>query len=1571
MATSTWISGVNGDWDTPAFWSTFITKPGAADDASITAGPGVGGKNYTVTVTKAESALSLLLNSTAATLDISAGLTIGTTFNAIAGILQLDSTGTIAGGKFVAGGATQFWIGGTLSNLNFQGTMDLSPTGVSATLAGNVNFLNFSKGIGTVTLTGTNAALDAVAGATLDGATVNFDNGASIALTGGPGTLTLGAHNDLLTAAFNQGHLTSAAVAGNTIVNQGTIDLEGGQFTIDPTVFNNTGTIILGPGGSTLNVPNGLTNNGTMIFAGGFNNGSGTLTVGKQGTITGQGSIHNPIANAGKIIATGGTLQIAGALSGAGQVSIASDATLKLDFDSANITFAPGGTHETLILDLPQGLSGTLVSLAATHTIAIPLGFGITSAALSGNTLNVFGSGFQSGPLSIPLSQAPNPSIVVPRVVHTGSFDSIVLDRLAQPSVHTPEPVGFGVHHVGDVVTQAITITNTVIADVDSEALNATLSGFTGAATTVSPSANGFTGLAPQATSSQLQVGLDTKSDGVKSGTATIGFQSGSPAVDLPSQTVNVTGTVYALASATVTPVLNLGAIRLGGPTLSAFPTVTNGTTQDLFQEDVTYNYSSVPAALSASTVPVTVASGGNSSVKISLPGTAAGDFTNSKVTVGFTSQAVAGTGLSDTILPSQTITVNGKVYAPAVAALSAKTLDFGIVHVGDKVSQSVTITNTASAALTDQLSATVNPNNVTGGFFIGFGSTGFRNVPTITVPIGITTTAAAVATGSYTQAISSTDFELSDISLGTGTVTLSGTVDNFATLALQLASGGHQLVHTGTAYQLDLGQVPIGGASPQAIVFLGNKAVPGAPADDLNVTSSVTGSAAFLNQAFVTNFVKPGPGTTGTVSLNTGQIGAFSETITLHPSGTNSSGFSEALPDQVLTVTGTVTAPPRQMLWIGGANTDFSTAGNWLDATDNQNPAALPPNGSDTAIFNSGATGITGSGTVSSLVFAGANAWHVGAGVALNAQADISVDQATVLQLNGGATHSAGRNATVSGQPGSEDSEIDVSGTGSQLNVAGVLTIAGSGSGGLEVSGGATVTAGSLDAGNFLAGVGRIDVAGPGSSLAVIGDATVADDGTGVLSVLNGASFSATNLTIGSQGDSSGALIVSGSGSVINLTGSLNIGTALGVGDLTIGPGGAVHAAVVNLQGQVVLEGGNLDPTVTIINQGQTAGGNGTLQAGDIIDEGVVQAGGTKPSQRLLVVQGTVLGGGTLTINGTVQPSNPAGVLQINASGTLELTGPVLNAATTTFTDNLAQPGTYTVNNSVVDVTFADALGVLLLDDIAGFGGTITSFKGGDSFVITGGTLSNLGVSNSNTLTFSDSGLNAGSGGIDQIIFGSAVNAGGFSIVNGNTVQVACFAAGTRIETAGGPVPVEDLVVGDTLRTVLGGAGEIVWIGQRTVNCATHPRPESVWPVRIERDALAENMPSRDLFVSPDHALYVDGVLIPAKYLMNGRTIRQVEVGQVTWFHVELARHDVILAEGMPAETYLDTGDRAKFSGGSVTRLYPDFATRAWEMKGCAELVVTGERLDAVRARITARAGELLLYRNGIRQRA
>jgi hypothetical protein len=316
--------------------------------------------------------------------------------------------------------------------------------------------------------------------------------------------------------------------------------------------------------------------------------------------------------------------------------------------------------------------------------------------------------------------------------------------------------------------------------------------------------------------------------------------------------------------------------------------------------------------------------------------------------------------------------------------------------------------------------------------------------------------------------------------------------------------------------------------------------------------------------------------------------------------------------------------------------------------------------------------------------------------------------------------------------------------------------------------------------------------------------------------------------------------------------------------------------------------------------------------------------------------------------------------------------------------------------------VNFEDATGVLKLDAIGGFAGTITSFRKGNDFVITGGTLSNLGVSNNNTLTVSDSGH----GGTDQIMFGSGISTSGFIIVNGNTIQVACFAAGTRIATKAGLVAVEDLRVDDRVIVVIGQAnsltevklspvvapgegdheaddqpGEpIVWIGQRTVNCKRHPKPETVWPVRVSKGAFGENIPVRDLYLSPDHAVFVNGVLVPVKLLVNGTSIVQVKRSTVTYYHVELPAHAVILAEGLTVESYLDLDDRADFANGSETiRLFPDFDARlarnagtTWETRGVAPLVLAGQKLWAERNLVAERAGLLTANRTkpGLDQR-
>jgi hypothetical protein len=190
------------------------------------------------------------------------------------------------------------------------------------------------------------------------------------------------------------------------------------------------------------------------------------------------------------------------------------------------------------------------------------------------------------------------------------------------------------------------------------------------------------------------------------------------------------------------------------------------------------------------------------------------------------------------------------------------------------------------------------------------------------------------------------------------------------------------------------------------------------------------------------------------------------------------------------------------------------------------------------------------------------------------------------------------------------------------------------------------------------------------------------------------------------------------------------------------------------------------------------------------------------------------------------------------------------------------------------------------------------------------------------------------------------------------------CYRRGTLILTDRGEAAIEHLRTGDLVRTALTGTTQpIVWIGRRHIDCRHHPAPRKVWPVRVAAGAFADNVPHRDLWLSPDHAVLLSGVLIPIRHLRNGRTVAQEPMDDVTYYHIELARHDVLLAEGLPAESYLDTGDRGSFENGGVVALHPEFsarrenAARIWEARGCAPLIVSGPRLDAARLLVNARA--------------
>jgi len=177
------------------------------------------------------------------------------------------------------------------------------------------------------------------------------------------------------------------------------------------------------------------------------------------------------------------------------------------------------------------------------------------------------------------------------------------------------------------------------------------------------------------------------------------------------------------------------------------------------------------------------------------------------------------------------------------------------------------------------------------------------------------------------------------------------------------------------------------------------------------------------------------------------------------------------------------------------------------------------------------------------------------------------------------------------------------------------------------------------------------------------------------------------------------------------------------------------------------------------------------------------------------------------------------------------------------------------------------------------------------------------------------------------------------------------CFAVGTLIATSQGERPVESLREGDLVLTADGRSRPVLWIGNGRV-MVTRARRTAATPVIVRKGALADNVPHHDLRITKGHSLFIDGALIPVEFLVNHRSIHWDDRAQeVAIYHVELATHDVIVANGAPAESYRDDGNRWLFRN----------ASSGWDLppqEPCAPVLTGGPSVDAIWQRLLDRAG-------------
>jgi len=381
---------------------------------------------------------------------------------------------------------------------------------------------------------------------------------------------------------------------------------------------------------------------------------------------------------------------------------------------------------------------------------------------------------------------------------------------------------------------------------------------------------------------------------------------------------------------------------------------------------------------------------------------------------------------------------------------------------------------------------------------------------------------------------------------------------------------------------------------------------------------------------------------------------------------------------------------------------------------------------------------------------------------------------------------------------------------------------------------------------------------------------------------------------------------------------------------------GGVIYASdFANSSLSVGGDGGVLDVIGTLTNTGVYSAGPGEYS----IDVGTADV----VSQVTTYVGGTLDGTGTLAV-GTDGSDDE---LLVNA-------GSVAATQTVTF----------------------DVLGdneLLAIGTLAGFGAVIGTFDATSEIILAGTSIVTDAFSNGTLTLYGIGGAELGT-----LAIGSGVDPSLLTVnVEGGVGTARCFVAGTRISTDCGEVKVEAIRIGDKVRVLLGdgpegdGVAPVIWVGRREVDCASHPAPGKVWPVRVSAGALGPGRPHTAVFLSPDHAIHVEEVLIPVRYLINGSTIMQVPVARVTYCHLELAEHEVLLAQGLPAESFLMMKDGWKYlDRAEPVQLLPDFSARMWEAFGCARLVVTGAKLAAARA-LVDRYARVLVERSVVGREA
>ncbi len=491
----------------------------------------------------------------------------------------------------------------------------------------------------------------------------------------------------------------------------------------------------------------------------------------------------------------------------------------------------------------------------------------------------------------------------------------------------------------------------------------------------------------------------------------------------------------------------------------------------------------------------------------------------------------------------------------------------------------------------------------------------------------------------------------------------------------------------------------------------------------------------------------------------------------------------------------------------------------------------------------------------------------------------------------------SIGGNLTLAASPSAAASAADIAGA---LAIGGSLVIGAAATAMLDLSGSLAAATASI---------------GSAGTLLAYTDATAAFGkmiDAGALFLLDQAAVTATGADI------SGSLVLGGT-AMLDLNGSLTVDAGA---NLQIGPDATLSAATLAQTGGTIASSGTLALT-SLITSAKISLSGGDIVANSISLGTAAKITGTGFIEaQSLTNSGTIAAaGGALVIGGNIANS---GVLGIGAGASLDivhaLTGGAISFSGTNAELTINDAGLFTATvKNMVGHDVIDLIGVPPAD-VTYAGGSIT-------------------VTDTAGLALGGFALTAASGQPAVTIV--ADGSGGALITLGD--EMPCFARGTRLLTPTGYKPIEILKPGDPLITASGDRRAIRWIGRRTLDFCSAKASQ---PILMKADAFGPGLPLRPLRLSPLHAVFLSGVLVPALHLVNGATIvHEPAQAAGTYFHVELDRHDIVLADGLPCETYLDTGNRGA--------LYHESGVRSPCRKQCARRITTGPKLAAIRRRL------------------